>query len=171
MKKTLFLSALIFLFSCNDGDLQIETIDFDSSSIDFCESTATIGSTIFFKINNDEALILELQSGILANAATETDITSAVPGQSKVTYRIFSENVTTNYFCDDIPPTLPAVVEEIEAEDGEVIITTVQNATDTTMFEHTIRLSGISFVNTTGERITDLTISEFGTITTTEVVN
>ena len=155
------------LLSCSDGDLQIETIDFDSVAIQYCTAPVTNAKNIMFKINEDEALILELQSGVLNKGVVGETITteSTVPGQSQVTYRIFSDDVTTNYFCDAIPTTEPTVVDEIEAEDGMVIVETTANE-DNTEFVHTIRLSGISFVTDTGERITDLTISEYGEVTT-----
>ena len=168
MVKYFFLTLFAgMLFSCSDGDLQIETIDFDSVAIQFCTAPQTGVKNIMFKINEDEALILELQSGVLNKGVVGETITteSAIPNQSQVTYRIFSDNVTKNYFCDDIPTTEPNVVDEIEAQDGTVIVETTANE-DNTEFVHTIRLSGISFVTGTNERITDLTISEFGEVST-----
>jgi hypothetical protein len=166
MKNLIVLCVMALLVSCNDGDLQIETIDFDSVGISTCESTVTISSTIFFKINNTEALILELQSGVLKNEVSDGVITSLVPSQSKLTYRVFSDNVTSNYFCDVIPTTTPSVIEEIESEDGEVLITTTLAEGTTDTFEHTIELSGISFITSQDERITDLRINDFGVVTT-----
>ena len=168
MKNLIILCFVALFYSCNDGDLQIETIDFDSVAISTCESTVTTSSTIFFKINNKEALILELQSGILKNEVSDGVITSLVPSQSKVTYRIFSDNVTSNYFCDVIPTTTPSVIEEIESENGEVRITTILAEGTTDTFEHTIQLNEITFISSTNQRITDLRINEFGTVTTTE---
>lgn len=154
------------IFSCDDGDLQIEIIDFDSAGIEFCETATDTTSTFFFKLNPTEALILDLQSGILQNEASDGTLVSSVPGQSQVTYRTFSGDVNKNYFCDQLPPAEPSVVEEILAEGGEVFITTVQSLNDTTIYEHTIELNGISLVNSQGERITNLNIDDFGTITT-----
>jgi hypothetical protein len=162
-------SGLLFLgliLGCSDGDLQIETIDFDSAPIQYCGTAPTTDTNILFKISNDEALILNLQDGLLVNEASDGTVSSTVPGQSNVTYRIFSDNVTKSYFCDDIPPADPTVMEEIAAVAGEVLVTTVQSATDTTAYVHTIELSGISLVNDQGERITDLRINNFGTVTT-----
>lgn len=155
------------LFACSDGDLQIETIDFDSVSVQFCTAPQTTTKNILFKINEDEALIMELQSGVLNKGVVGQTVTtqSSVPSQTQITYRIFSDNVSKAYFCDDIPPVTPNVVEEIEAEDGTVIIETTADA-ENTNFVHTISLSGISFVNSKGERITNLTIDEFGEVTT-----
>jgi len=166
MKNLIVLCFVALFYSCNDGDLQIETIDFDSVAISTCESTVTTSSTIFFKINSEEALILELQSGVLKNEVSDGEITSLVPSQSKITYRIFSDNVTSDYFCDAIPTTTPTVIEEIESEDGEVLITTILSEGTTDTFEHTIQLSGITFITSTDQRITDLQINDFGTITT-----
>jgi len=167
--RILFAFAILMLIiSCNDGDIQIETIDFDSASLEFCDTETTTGSTVFFKLNTSEALILELQSGVLKNEASEGTIISTVPGQSKITYRTFSDNIAKSYFCDEIPPTTPNVVEEILAEGGEVFITTTQNATDTTQYDHNIEFSGISLVRSNGDRITDLTINNFGSVSTTE---
>jgi len=166
MKRKLLILLVVFAGSCSDGDLQIETIDFDSSTIQYCGSSPTTTTRIFFKIDSDQALILNLESGLLKNADSDGTITSTVPGQSTVTYRIFSESVTKSYFCGDIPPSTPQVVQEIEASAGEVQITSMQSAADTTAFDHTIALSGISLVNDKGERITDLRIQNFGIITT-----
>lgn len=168
MKRALLIGCLITLISCDDGDLQIETLDFDSVDIDFCVDPIATSSNLLFKINDDEALILTLESGVLNNGEIGTDTiqdTSLIPSQSQITYRIFSESVTDDYFCDDFPPVSPTVIEEIEAEDGMVIINTVMNA-DSTLFTHTIQLSGISLVSSIGERITDQTINEFGEVTT-----
>ncbi|MBO0322070.1 hypothetical protein J0X14_07160 [Muricauda sp. CAU 1633] len=168
MGKYFFLTLCAgMLLSCSDGDLQIETIDFDSVALQYCTAPIRNTKNIMFKINDDEALILELQSGVLNKGVIGETITteSTIPSQSQVTYRIFSDGVTKTYFCDDIPATEPIVVEEIEAEDGTVIIETTANE-DNTEFVHTIRLSGVSFVTDTDERITDLTISEFGEVST-----
>lgn len=166
MKRFFFLPLFVVFFACNDGDLQIESIDFDGVSIGTCESTITTASTVFFKISGEEALILELQSGLLQNAVSQDTIVSTLPGQSNLIYRLFTATVSNNYFCDAIPITSPSVLEEIEATSGEVLISTSQSQTDTTQFEHTILLRNVTLINEQGERITDISINEFGTITT-----
>ncbi|MEM9867889.1 MAG: hypothetical protein AAF765_09390 [Bacteroidota bacterium] len=166
-KFLLCLIGMGNLWSCSDGDLQIETIDFDSVTPQSCDTPVTTSTTILFKIDDDESLILDLQSGVLDNGVVGDTITteSSIPSQSSLTYRIFSEGISTNYFCDDIPPATPSVVEEIQAQDGLVIIETLADM-DTVNFVHTISLSGISFVNDAGERITNLTVGEFGEVST-----
>ncbi|HDZ04071.1 hypothetical protein LCGC14_0133340 [marine sediment metagenome] len=166
MKKYLLIGCSILLFGCNDGDLQIETVDFDSiETVQSCDTVSASTENVLFKINGDEALIVTLPSGLLKNEVSTTELTSAVPGSSQVNYRIFSETVTSAYFCDSPPPLTPTVLEEIEAEGGSIIITTTTE--DSITYTHTIQLSGITFLNENGSRITDLQVSEFGTVTTT----
>ncbi|PIF01543.1 MAG: hypothetical protein CR994_00740 [Maribacter sp.] len=166
MKHLFILSILTLFLSCDDGDLQIETIDFDSVGISTCESPVTTSSTVFFKINKDEALILELEPGVLKNEASET-YSSTIPDKSQLTYRVFSDKVTNDYFCDNIPTATPTVIEEIKAENGEILITTTLAEGTTDTYRHTLELSGITFITSTDQRITDLQINEFGEITTT----
>ncbi|SNZ00332.1 hypothetical protein [Flagellimonas pacifica] len=168
MRKFFFPTLLICaMISCSDGELQIETIDFDSVTAESCNPPQADSENLLFKLNEDEALILELESGILNKGTLDETVTStsAVPSKSKLTYRFFSEKVTSNYFCDDVPPATPTVVNEIKAESGTVTIETKADA-DKKNYIHTIRLSDISFVRDNGERITNLTISEFGEVTT-----
>ncbi|SHG19074.1 hypothetical protein [Flagellimonas flava] len=168
MRKFCFpILFAVLLTACSDGDLQVDTIDFDSTTLQFCDDPVATSANILFKINTTEALILELPSGVLDNGVVGETITttSTVPGQSKLTYRIFSDDVSSNYFCDDIPPISPNVVQEIEAQDGIVSIETVSDA-DGTNFVHTIRLTEISFVAENGERITNLAVEEFGEVNT-----
>jgi len=158
-----FLALLVA--ACDDGNLQIETLDFDSVSAESCDSPITTSTSIYFKINGDEVLILDLASGLLANQVTEAPRTSSFPTNSSLTYRIFNGSVSSSYFCDDIPPISPVVIEEIQASSGTVMVST--SSEDGITFTHTIELEGVTLLNGTNERITDLSINEFGTVTTT----
>lgn len=168
MKHILFLSLFVLLFACDDGDLQIETIDFDSVAIQNCDPISTEKANVLFKLNTSEALILELPNGAFKNEVTVEPIEYAVTtsGPVKATYRTFSDNVSTTYFCNDIPLTEPTVVEEIIAQGGLASITTTLNV-DGITFEHEIQLNTISFVTSNDSRITNLSIDNFGTVTTT----
>lgn len=168
MKQIVFFLALFLIFSCDDGDLQIETIDFSNASVETC-SEVTTETKVFFKINTEEALVLTLQSGLIENEETpENEPRTATIGSSTtLVYRVFNNTVTKDYFCDDIPPVNPVVVEEVSAKDGIVNVYTEAVAEGTTTsYNHTITLSNLTFINSEGERITDLNEIEFGTVTT-----
>ncbi|MEO9891238.1 hypothetical protein [Aurantibacter sp.] len=162
MQKTFFLGLMFLLFSCDDGDIEIETIDFDSVDIETCE-TGSIDTGLFFKINDDEALILELEDGKLLNEASAEQIESTIGSGSTLTYRLFSGTVSKTYFCDDVPVIDPQAISEIVASNGTVLINTIE--IDSTTFEHSIELTDVTFETDTNNRITDLTINDFGTFT------
>jgi len=168
MKRLPFFLLVLTFWGCSDGDLQIETLDFDSVAIQDCSNIDVTSGNILFKISGEEALILELENGILNNGNSETDTVetiSGIPGNSRLIYRVFSDNVTSGYFCDDFPPADPTVIEEIEAEAGSIIVKSIA-INDSTEFSHTLQFSGIRLTNASGERITDLSINDFGEIIT-----
>ena len=163
MRKLVLCCFLSVFLACNDGDLQIETLDFDSIvTIEFCGTLEADTENVVFKLNDDEALILTLPASAIKNDTAS--VVSLVPSQSKIAYRLFSDKVSKGYFCDAVPPTQPIVVDEIEATGGEVLITTTTN--DTITYSHKIELKGISLETSDNSRITDLRIENFGTITT-----
>lgn len=165
VKKSILFPLIALLLSCADGDLQIEPIDFETVEPQFC-GTVDTDTELLFKIEGTEALILELQSGLLRNEVSEDTLQSPIPDQSQLFLRIFSENVNASYFCDVVPPLTPTVVEEITAATGTLLVYTTRNPADTTLFEHQISFQGVSFVNSAGERFTNLTVENFGTLQT-----
>ena len=172
MKKITVALLLLAAIACSDGDLQIENIDFDGGTVAFCPlqfNQTDIQRTLLFKIVEDEALILELQSGLIANETSSDPETSSLANQSTLTYRLFSENVTSSYFCNDIPPATPTILEETTASSGVLslisFVDTVTSATKT--YAHDISVSDLTLLGNNGERITDGPGLDFGTYTTT----
>lgn len=163
IRKIAGIICLGITVACGDGDLQIDTLDFDSVSIGQCGSV-TSSTEIFFKIDDNQALILDLKGPKLPDASSAQSF--SVPGQVELIYRIFDGDVSSAYFCDDIPPVSPNVTEEIEASAGTVNIVSTLND-DETSVDHVITFEEITLINVSGERITDLTINNFGTVTTT----
>jgi len=150
MKKNIFVLLLITMIACDDGDLAIETVDFDSITlVQSCNDVSPTLANLLFKINATEALILELPALAIQNeVGTDVEFNVSASGSTRITYRIFSATVTNAYFCDDIPPTEPVVINEVIAEAGSVFITTVLDA------------------DSDDSRNTDLSINEFGVVTT-----
>lgn len=167
MKKGVLILLFISLLGCSDGELQIETIDFDAVPLDYCGSAST-ETQLFFKLNEFDALILDLASGLIQNEASTDTIRSSIPGESQLRYRLFNGSISASYFCDAVPPATPTVREEIPSQAGEVLIFTTRDEEDTTRFEHVIRLKDVSFVNAAGERLTNISVEEFGNFTTVQ---
>lgn len=126
MKRLLALFTALSMFSCDDGDLTLERLNFDETAVE-----TPCGELLLFKIgeSRQESLMIEL-SGESAdifrslpengNSRTYTINNSSV----KALYRIFDGDVNRNYFCNDIPPISPLVIEEWYATGGRVEIVT-----------------------------------------------
>ncbi|BFP42626.1 hypothetical protein FGF1_34710 [Flavobacteriaceae bacterium GF1] len=172
MKKITVVLLLLSIIACSDGDLQIENIDFDGGTVTFCPlqfNQTDIQRTLFFKIVEDEALILQLQSGLIASETASDTATSSLENQSTLTYRLFSENVANTYFCSDIPPATPTILEETTASSGVLsLISSVDTVTSSTKtYVHDISITDLTLLGNNGERITDQPGLDFGTYATT----
>ncbi|TRZ43764.1 hypothetical protein [Robertkochia solimangrovi] len=126
MKKIFLSLSLLFFVACNDGDFTIEQLNFDDAPVE-----TPCGSLLLFKIGDgdNEALMIELQG-------ESTDIFTSLPSEGntrtytidnssvKVLYRIFDGDVSTSYFCNDVPATTPKLSEEWYATGGTIQIVT-----------------------------------------------
>ncbi|MBU2945842.1 hypothetical protein [Zobellia uliginosa] len=170
MKKTLLLGILILLSACDDGDLQIENVDFDAIALATCDNEDDpLDTTFFFKIDGDEAFLLELESGLLLDqTSTEGTLTSTLGGSSDLIYRLFSDDVSSDYFCSTIPALEPTVISENTATAGDIAINTKVTAVskDVKTYSHTILISGLVLTNEQNESITDTSTLTYGTFKT-----
>jgi hypothetical protein len=167
VRRGIFILLFTVLLGCSEGELQIETIDFDEVGMSFCGSAST-QTELFFKLKDFDALILNLDNSLIRNETSTDTLRSSIPGGSEVLYRLFDGTVSAAYFCDLVPPLTPVVVEEIPGQSGEVLVFTTRSTTDTTLFEHSIRLKNVSFVNEEGERLTNISVDDFGSFVTTQ---
>lgn len=165
MKYFFKILVLSLFVHCHDGDLTVDTIDFSTIDIVTCD-TPTIEITLFFKIRNAEALFLEVPINLLRNEVTSKPISKKLDKTIKLTYRVFSQEVSNAYFCSAVSPASPSVLEEVEASSGAVIINTVKGNSSNT-FVHTITLKNTVFIRDNGDKIINLLVENFGTITTT----
>lgn len=177
MKKyaSLFLLAL-FLNGCDDGDLTVDTIDFDSvtpvSCVDFNENSTSNDPTIIYKLKSQEALILQLpKTEGLVNDPGEV-LYDIDENQYRVLYRAYNGTVAKDNICGTIPPSTPNVTEEWTGTAGKIRITTAQVTTDPDedgatrikAYNHTIRFENITFLKPSGPQIEEL--FEYGTYQT-----
>ncbi len=109
MKKILFLGFLAFsLFQCDDGD-------FDTPSFVFEDNIDSCGNLIVFNIGagDSEALILNIDEDNTDNAFYKTAMDNKEFNlDNRITYRVFDSQVGSSYFCQDIPPTTPTIVNQ-----------------------------------------------------------
>ena len=173
MKRILCFVLSILFFSCDDGDLQIEAVNFDDAAVDFCVSgsDAKLVNTFFFKIQDDEALLLNMGTGQFKNTTSlDGSISSTLSssGSPSLVYRFFTGTVAKGYFCDEVPALEPNVVKENTATGGTVTVTTSVIKVDKTnkTYSHNIEIKELSLTNDQGERLTDNSTIDFGSFTT-----
>ena len=174
MKRISIIVLLMVFLSCNDGDLQIESVDFEAATVDMCATASDekLANTFFFKIQDDEALLLTMTTGQFKNATSiDGSIVSTISASAAPTlvYRLFTGTVAKSYFCDAVPATDPTVVKENTASGGELIVTTAVSKVEkgTKTYTHAITINDLSLTNDQGERLTDTAGLDYGSFTTT----
>lgn len=121
MKKLILFFALFAGLSCNDGDLDISSFEFEDQ-VSICGTT----QYTLYRLSTDEqreALIVTL-----SNQQIRKDEDIVVPvsvtenGDFTVTYRLFEDQVTSNYFCAAVPPVEPKVQKDWRGVSGTIVI-------------------------------------------------
>ncbi|NNM22442.1 MAG: hypothetical protein HKO54_02715 [Flavobacteriaceae bacterium] len=126
MKKLLLLVLIASLTTCNDGDVIVTTFNFNSVNLQSCGSS---GGYLFFKINDGGSESISLRLGTSAELFMVSDtLVSTLDGSSNfVNYRVFDGAVSSDYFCNQVPPTQPVVTIEYVAQSGtSTLITTTE---------------------------------------------
>tara|TARA_R110002020_G_scaffold184499_3_gene381520 strand:+ start:1802 stop:2740 length:939 start_codon:yes stop_codon:yes gene_type:complete len=140
MNRYSLLFILFFAFiSCDDGDVIVTTFDFDDQTIRLCTTAesaqADATNYVFYKINNDtrESLAFEITTEEpILSVPSNGDNYSYTLGTSTnaITYRRYDGDITTDYFCNSVPPANPKVIEEYLSQEGNVSIATSGNEDD-----------------------------------------
>ena len=161
MKKILGLLVLILtLNGCNDGNVKIETINFDTIDINSC-------GDFFYKLKSNEALFIKIPA--VANAF-ENKITLlnapriiTIGDDVSLIYRAYNGTVTSANICTLPQPISPIVIEEWVATAGKIEITTttllstpdaITGATKILKYNHNIVIKNLKFLKSNGETIT-----------------
>ena len=152
MKRFLGLLICAFAFnSCDDGNLILETINFEKATTQSCST-----NDIIYKLKEKESLIFEIPKTTFVNEPT-------VPGtptlininntDNRVVYRSYTATIAADNICNTIPPATPTVVDQWKASAGVIqIITTpikttntTDNSTRITDYNHNIVFKNIIF--------------------------
>jgi hypothetical protein len=162
IKMKRFLGILICAFAfngCDDGNLTLETINFEDVATQSCTD-----NNIIYKLKEKEALLLEIPKTTFVNNPT-------IPGTpaifeinnttNRVVYRFYNGTVVADNICNTIPPALPNVTDQWTATSGKIeIITTtitepgsVTGSTKITGYNHNIAFSNITFAKTSGTQV------------------
>lgn len=159
MKRILGLLVLVMLLNgCDDGNLVLETINFEDATTQSCST-----NNILYKLKEKEALLLEIPTSSFINEPTEigtpTEIT--IGGSNRVFYRFYNGTVAANNICETIPPATPSVTDQWTATGGTIqIITTAikttntnDNSTRISGYNHNIVFKNITFAKANGTQV------------------
>ncbi|RVU90500.1 hypothetical protein EH230_06065 [Flavobacterium columnare] len=108
------------------------------------------GNNLFFKYNNSNALLLDIDPSLYKHQIVGTK-TALLNNSNKISYRVYSGGLNASFFCQSIPPTSPALVEEWIAQEGItdvsgiIVVETSQQTTST--YRHVIKLRKVIFKN------------------------
>lgn len=179
MKRILGLLVLmLFLNGCDDGDLTIETINFDDVQAASC-------GDIIYKLNGNEALYIKIpeSANAFSNNVTPTDAptTIAIGGEVSVTYRAYNGTVTVANLCNTPAPISPVATEEWVASAGTIEIATIAvystpdeitGATKILKYIHNIVFKNIVFNKPSGVQVYEtFSFGEYQTTATTLSLN
>lgn len=151
---------MLVLTGCDDGDLILETINFEDATTQGCSE-----NNIIYKLNDKEALLLEIPSSSFVNEPSPTgeptEIT--ISTTNRVIYRFYNGTVATDNICETIQPATPIVIDQWTATGGTIQITTTAikttnattNSTKITGYNHNIIFKDITFNKTNGTQVYD----------------
>jgi len=122
MKKIIGLLALILMLNgCNDGELTIDTIDFDDIKASSC-------GELIYKLKDNEALFMNIPATKNAFTNDETPENEpreiAIEGDVVVKYRFYNGTVSSDNICIVAGPITPTATNEWTATSGTIQITT-----------------------------------------------
>lgn len=152
MKRVFSLLIFALLFNgCDDGDLTLETINFEDVATKNC-----ISNNIFYKLKENEALLLEIPRTEFINEPTNFGAPRTVTIDNsaiRVVYRFYDGAVADDNICNTITPATPKVSDQWIATSGKIEITTttitkegsIAGSSIITGYNHLIVFKNITF--------------------------
>jgi hypothetical protein len=142
MIKKIFLVSVTILccLSCDDGDIIVTTFDYDNeTTLQYCsealDDESTENEIIIYNINNDskETIAFAFDRGgfrgtferVLTNSGgivQDSVITINLSTTNKIIYRTYNGDIPSTYFCQNIPPSSPQVLQEFASSNGGTVI-------------------------------------------------
>ncbi len=119
MKKFFALIFILFTFSCDDGNFEIASFEFEDK-VNYC------GKYVLYRLStreHKEAFIVTLtEQQIKQSDEPVLPVSISETGLFTVTYRLFDEAVTSSYFCQSVPPIVPKTVKNWVGTAGTIFV-------------------------------------------------
>jgi len=160
MKNLLgLLVVVLMLNSCNDGNLTVNTINFNAVQTAKCSN-----NQILYKLNGSEVLLLEMPESQNAfpniSGVAEFNINTS----NRARYRLYNGTIGVDNICETFQPATPTLSQEWIARAGKIEITTsaVYGTTDATTaatrisrYNHNIIFKNVTFSTPNGDLVYD----------------
>jgi len=162
MKKILLLSIFLLILSCDDGNFETPSFNFEDVSVNNC------GNLLLYKINDSEVLLLELDKDNTDNIffTTPQDNVS-IALNDRIYYRTYDANVPTDFFCNAVPPGTPKLNREWKGSGTLIVNNTItENDDGSFTYATTFVIENMILTNNNGNSIVYDTYN-FGTKTGT----
>ncbi|MFN2261145.1 MAG: hypothetical protein ABR595_03665 [Psychroflexus sp.] len=124
MKKFFLIILLISVFqSCDDGDIIVSDFNFnEDTNLNLCQDDNT-NILHYIDSETNEAISFTFQNadfdGTFEGLMPPEPITIQINNTNRINYRLLDgEASSSEYFCQDIPPSSPLVVEEYVSTTG-----------------------------------------------------
>ncbi len=116
-KTILSFCCVLLIFSCNDGDVFITSLDF-SNTLEYCEGNDDI---IVYTVKDTppESLSARLPIADLTNFTTVGEFSSALSTSYTFNHRSYTGDPSA-IFCNSLPPSSPEIITDSEATNGTV---------------------------------------------------
>jgi len=119
MQKLLTFLLILVTLSCDDGN-------FDIASFEFEEIVNRCGSYTLYRYSTNshkEVLMVTLTEDQIRNDTLPVlPVSVTIKGIYTVTDRVFNTEVTDSYFCSVVPPTEPKVNKDWRGEGGTIFV-------------------------------------------------
>lgn len=122
-----FLLLISFLSSCDDGNVFVSSFNFDEeTNLSICQQDDVI-VLFFIDQQTNEAISFKFSGedfdGTFTGLDNSASIEIPLDASNQVTYRKLSASTNGNdYFCQQIPPSSPQVLEEFTSTSGGTAI-------------------------------------------------
>ena len=122
-----FLLLISFLSSCDDGNVIVSSFNFDEdTNLSLCQQDDVI-VLFFIDQQTNEAISFKFSEedfdGTFTDLENSASIEIPLDASNQVTYRKLSASTNGNdYFCQQIPPSSPQVLEEFTSTSGGTAI-------------------------------------------------
>jgi hypothetical protein len=119
MKRIFYSLIFLLILSCNDGNLDIASFEFE-------EKVNVCGEFTLYRLSTNDAK--ETLMVTLTDKEIRQDEDIVIPvsvsenGPYTVTDRVFGSSVSSDYFCATVPPAEPKVLKNWQGVSGLILV-------------------------------------------------